>query len=150
MQWDTGNPPYSIPSYSFVDRTAEGATSWSVGEWSAAAAPDGVEADFGMTAPGVAQQKTDVLFRDLRLRPGSRRDRSRVIVQRARRLRAVGPGHLPPRPGHGQRAHASRGARGTHFVTCVGLIDASDLPCRDVFAPAHQRDCRTGRGCDRC
>ena len=72
-----------------------------------------VDQQFGTVAPGLVQDTTDVLFRDLWLRPGlAPRDRSLVTVSA---LIAGGPGCAAirsPQPGNGQRPDAGRGRRG--------------------------------------
>ena len=85
-QISSGGSPTLLP----LDEAGRGAARARVGE------------QFGAVSPGVVQNTTDLLFRDLWLRPDlAPRDRSLVTVSA---LIAYGPGradHLPPQQGDG-------------------------------------------------
>ena len=71
---------------------------------------------FGATFPGVVQYTTDVLFRDLWLRPDLAPTRPQPCDdQRPRGCRPDGSAYRPSQPGNGQRADADRG-RGSHHA----------------------------------
>jgi 4-carboxymuconolactone decarboxylase len=97
-----------------------------------------VGADFGTVAPGVVQYTTDVLFRDLWLRPDlAPRDRSLVTV-----TALIANGQVAQMPYHLNRAmdngltQAQAGEVMTHLAFYVGWPNVfSALPvAKDVFA----------------
>ncbi|MFN2645766.1 MAG: carboxymuconolactone decarboxylase family protein, partial [Burkholderiales bacterium] len=97
-----------------------------------------VGADFGSVAPGVVQYTTDVLFRDLWLRPDlAPRDRSLVTV-----TALIANGQVAQMPYHLNRAmdngltQAQAGEVMTHLAFYVGWPNVfSALPvAKDVFA----------------
>ena len=95
-------PPASAPLLP-LDEAAEAQRASRVGE------------QFGTVAPGVVQYTTDVLFRDLWLRPDlAPRDRSLVTVSALIASGQVAQIALPPQPGDGQRTHAGAGRGGDH------------------------------------
>ena len=66
-------------------------------------------------SPGVVQYTTDVLFRDLWLRPDlAPRDRSLVTVSSLIASGQVAQTHLPSQPRDGQRPHAGRSLGDAH------------------------------------
>ena len=79
-----------------------------------------VSQQFGNVAPGVVQYTTDVLFRDLWLRPDlAPRDRSLVTVSALISSGHVAQNPVPPQQGDGRRPHASSGRGGHH---ALGLL----------------------------
>ena len=77
----------------------------------------GVEQQFGKVAPGIVQYTTDVLFRDLWLRPDlAPRDRSLGHCQRAICVRPSRTDSIPSQQGDGQRIYSGAGSRGYHAV----------------------------------
>jgi len=96
-----------------------------------------VEQQFGSVAPGIVQYTTDVLFRDLWLRPGlAPRDRSLVTV-----AALVATGQVAQIPYHLNRAmdngltQAQAGEAITHLAFYTGWPNAfSALPvAKEVF-----------------
>ena len=80
-----------------------------------AARAKGVNEQFGTTAPGVVQYTTDLLFRDLWLRPGSCAPRSESRDrQRADRDGTGGTTAVPPQPRDGPRVDAARSGGSPH------------------------------------
>jgi 4-carboxymuconolactone decarboxylase len=71
------------------------------------------DANYGAVAPGVLQYTTDVVFRDLWLRPGlAPRDRSLVTVAALVASGQSAQITYHPRAGHGQRTDPGTGVRG--------------------------------------
>ncbi len=107
----------------------------------------GVEANFGDVAPGVVQYTTDVLFRDLWLRPGlAPRDRSLVTVSAL-----VAAGQVAQIPYHLNRAMDSglTKAQASEALTQLAFYAGwpnvfSALPvAKDVFAKRPRLGCAT-------
>ena len=73
-----------------------------------------VEQQFGAVAPGVVQYTTDVLFRDLWLRPDRAPGPEPGHRQRPDRFRPGRADSVSPQPGDGQRLDAGAGRGGHH------------------------------------
>jgi alkylhydroperoxidase/carboxymuconolactone decarboxylase family protein YurZ len=72
-----------------------------------------VNNNFGQISPGLVQNTTDLLFRELWLRPAlAPRDRSLMTVSSLVASRTGGTNHVSPEPRHGQRSDERTGFRG--------------------------------------
>ena len=94
--------------------------------------------NFGWTSPGLVQNATDLLFRDLWLRPAlAPRDRS-GNGERPDRQWANGADHVSPRSRDGQRTDAGTGANDVLLdILYCGVCHSDIHTARGEWGPAH-------------